>query len=143
MSHTTQARKTRKNRTAVHAMCHHVSRVVGFVFRRPVLLLGMFLIAAIMQVSLLMTVGRAPVESLAPATIAAPHGHCSMFCVDSGPAAQTPTAGTTAPADQPHAPAPAATPSASSCWMFCSTSDVHVSAAAEYSATLVPWRMPL
>lgn len=139
MSHAIQTRKIRKNRTTARAM-RNLSRVIGFVFRRPVLLLGMFLVAAIMQVSLLMTVDRAPVESLAPATIAAPH--CPMFCADSGPAAHTPTS---ASADQPHAlaPAPAPSPAAPSCWMFCPAADVHVSAAADNSAASVPWRMPL
>lgn len=135
MSHTTQHRTVRPaNSTGtarLRAVARLAARPIAFVLRAPALLLGLFIVAAVTQISLMLTLGHTPDQALMPAS-PAHHNTCVMFCHtdDSGPASHD-AEPATAPADAHPAsyadPAPATTTSAA-CWMLCPAPTGHSTA---------------
>ena len=133
MSHTTQHRTVRPANPAGAATLRAVARLavrpLAFVLRTPALLLGLFIVAAVTQISLMLTLGHTPDQALMPAS-PAHHNTCVMFCHtdDSGPASHD-AEPATAPADAHPASYAAdsapATTSSSSCWMLCPTPAGH------------------
>ncbi|MGW4774191.1 hypothetical protein ACWEO2_39885 [Nocardia sp. NPDC004278] len=107
------------------ALAHRIGSAAEFLFRTPTLLFALFAAAIALQGALLLTVNRAPAETMIPMTITAPRADgCVMFCVEADPAPSDPAAAadparTTVLTSHSNSMT-AATTSTSRCWMFCS-----------------------
>ncbi|WP_433734876.1 hypothetical protein ACQP0C_41855 (plasmid) [Nocardia sp. CA-129566] len=106
-------------------LTHRIGSAAEFLFRTPTLLFALFAAATVLQGALLLTVNRAPAETMIPMTITAPRvDGCVMLCVEADSAPSDPAAAAD-PAPTPVLKAhsnstAAATMSTSRCWMFCS-----------------------
>ncbi|MFI6960016.1 hypothetical protein ACIBJI_41940 [Nocardia sp. NPDC050408] len=156
MSHNLQTRDRQSIAAAIWAhiarpLKNQAGRLVAYLLRTPALLMGIFVAATVMQISLVLTVGNSQHDMRIPA--ATPPGTCAMFCTDSAPAAADPGASpSNIAAAEPHVTAvdtrPASVaPSSTSCWMFCPAQRTHVTALATSStdpgSSAGTWRMDL
>ncbi|WP_067470346.1 hypothetical protein [Nocardia amamiensis] len=125
------------SRTTSRSLFLGVLRLLGaafeFLFSKPVVLAGLFVVAAVAQIALLLTVNRAPAETLMPSTAAIAHhdtataADCVMFCAPITPDESAPPVADTA-TDRTDVLAVRLVSSVSSltapnCWMFCSAAD--------------------
>ncbi|MBF6302260.1 hypothetical protein IU459_32675 [Nocardia amamiensis] len=84
------------------ALRRRAGRVIAFLLRTPALLAGVFVAAAALYFSMLLTVDRAPADAL-PTTPASTN--CAMFC--------------TATEAPKHVDTAAAADETPTCWLFC------------------------
>ncbi|MGY5210073.1 hypothetical protein [Nocardia gipuzkoensis] len=87
MSHTTTHNSRTASRSLLLGVLHLLGTALEFLFSKPVLMTGLIAVAAVAQISLVLTVGRAPADTLMPSTAAVAHhslaAECVMFCGDS------------------------------------------------------------
>ncbi|MGV9336524.1 hypothetical protein [Nocardia sp. NPDC003726] len=88
MPHTTAQNSRTASRSLLLGVLHLIGATLEFLFSKPVLMAGLFVVAVVAQVSLVLTVGRAPADTLMPSTVAVAHhslaADCVMFCGDPG-----------------------------------------------------------
>ena len=125
-----QPRRHSAPNTASRKLFRVPGNLLGRLMQTPVLFLGLFITAAVFQISMMLTIGHAPAESLMPATKAP--GPCVMFCHPAAApiaAAEDATSpaqpSAVSPAVVKAAPIAAPAPTSGSCWMLCSPPATH------------------
>ncbi|WP_063046249.1 hypothetical protein [Nocardia pseudovaccinii] len=100
------------------AMHRRASRVIAFLLRTPALLAGLFVAAAALYFSMVLTVDRGPADALQPTAPAS--ANCAMFCTATE-APKPPLPATTAfiADDGHHVDTAAGADQTQACWMFC------------------------